>query len=573
MMDDRYSGQAGKHNGPFSSDAAVDEQIEHLLRVQEGESSAATTNARIIREVREVYQEDEQILQRTWQRLSERITQPANTTIMQKDRKNVQKKQINKGEDPPSSSERPHAMDQAYRIEGLFPPAQPVSRRPRRTLRQQLSVIAAVLVAAVLIGSLIGILVQVQQQKQANPNPTETTNNIVPGETPTQQATEVPAVETSCPAPGQARAAVLPGLGLGATARVAYYTNAGTAGGPSSATVWSYNTSTGQSEQILALPATWINSAQLSFDGRWVLLSVNRDGQVALQLLRIDGRFLQTLYCAASGQEIWTYQSGPQWSHDLKNIVFSTYTLQGNTADTYLLHAETGVIDRLLTTSNAGVYAARTWQDASHVYLSQFLPNSGAPAMNLYVVDINDGADQPVGGLQTVVDTTNIDCWGFDSSFEAGELVHNQCTYGTEGGPGNGRIDRFVQGTPQLLFNGPYAISDVQSYERGTVTKLLVSVHNNFIGSLDHDSDGIYLFDIATGSFTLLAAYPYAQLNQNSQYGFANVSWDEQFYAVKPWNGDTTDGLAYGSLNGGDLTTFAIHPQMDQVELIGWTLG
>ena len=79
-----------------------------------------------------------------------------------------------------------------------------------------------------------------------------------------------------------------------------------------------FDTTTGAKTEILKLPKTRIDSAQLSNDGQWILFGADIAGQIKLSVVRMDGQGLQTLACAPSSTMI----RSPQWSVDQKLIVF-----------------------------------------------------------------------------------------------------------------------------------------------------------------------------------------------------------------------------------------------------------
>ena len=101
-----------------------------------------------------------------------------------------------------------------------------------------------------------------------------------------------PAISTSCPAPGTARAAYMPSMALGTHPTIVYIVNESTAG-----TLKRYDVVTGGKVEIVKLANTYINSAQLSGNGQWLLFVSTQKGASLskLQLVRMDGQYLQTL--------------------------------------------------------------------------------------------------------------------------------------------------------------------------------------------------------------------------------------------------------------------------------------
>src|SRR6266581_8689681 len=112
-----------------------------------------------------------------------------------------------------------------------------------------------------------------------------------------------PAISTSCPTPGTARAASMPSMTLGTHPTIVYIVNESTAG-----TLKRYDVVTGAKVEIVKLASTNISEAQVSANGQWLLFVAHVAGQVKLQLIRMDGQFLQTLYCGNPDQVEWNQQ-------------------------------------------------------------------------------------------------------------------------------------------------------------------------------------------------------------------------------------------------------------------------
>jgi len=86
-----------------------------------------------------------------------------------------------------------------------------------------------------------------------------------------------------------------------------------------------------------------IGDALISKDGQWILftLSVYKYGneQTEVQMIRVDGRDLQTIYCT-SGEF-----TAPQWSDDQKWLIFTTARYSHSAMKVvYLLNLTSGVL-------------------------------------------------------------------------------------------------------------------------------------------------------------------------------------------------------------------------------------
>src|SRR6266581_1841891 len=117
-----------------------------------------------------------------------------------------------------------------------------------------------------------------------------------------------PAISTSCPASGTANAASMPSMTLGTDPTIVYIVNEGTPSQPTAGTLKRYDVVTGNKVEILKMADALISEAQVSANGQWLLFVAHVSGQVKLQLVRMDGQFLQTLYCGNPDQVEWNQQ-------------------------------------------------------------------------------------------------------------------------------------------------------------------------------------------------------------------------------------------------------------------------
>lgn len=115
---------------------------------------------------------------------------------------------------------------------------------------------------------------------------------------PTATATATPTeARQTCPAPATARAAVMSPMPVGKHSNLVYLAQS-----DKNDTLLRYDMTTASSTTLLQTKA--IEKANISPDGQWILLIAEVQGRSALQLIRIDGQQLQTLYCAPSQDDI-----------------------------------------------------------------------------------------------------------------------------------------------------------------------------------------------------------------------------------------------------------------------------
>src|SRR5437868_1620447 len=244
------------------------------------------------------------------------------------------------------------------------------------------------------------------------------------------------AVSTSCPSPGTARAASMPSMTLGTHPTIVYIVNESTAG-----TLKRYDVVTRAKVEIVKLANTSIDSAQISGNGQWLPFvsgqPINGTSLFKLQLVRMDGQYLQTLYCS-------TGQNGlgeVQWSTNRALIAFVTNS--SSTENVEMLNTTSGSLQTLYSTATSFVNV-RTWLDLHRLYLTN--TRTDQPADTIYLLDINHP-----GTLQTVFNGAFSD---LDSSYNSQYLYlsHCVCGYGNAG-PGSISVLPATGGQQQTLYS------------------------------------------------------------------------------------------------------------------------
>ncbi len=414
--------------------------------------------------------------------------------------------------------------------------------------------------------------------------PTTTSNSPTPGNstvTPPATATVLPPTQTSCPAAGTARAAVMPPLALGTHQNVVYSVNEFQGNTPTFGTLKRYDVATGQKTEIVKMPGVSISDAQVSADGQWLLFLVVDRKQAKLQLIRMDGKALQTLYCTQPSDSFWTYFSPGQvvqWSFDQRRVVFRSRV---NSVDTlYLLNMQDG---SLQTELSGNVPSVLTWLDNTRLYLEN--PGVDAPATDLYLLDTSRGAPQSVAYLQSVFHTgATVFCWDAASSTDGTHLFISQCTSDINGGspsayashgPSTISIRPATGGSPQTVFtSSSLGIRAVRVISNTSLLLLVKSrgpqVDTSQNGLWRVNTDGTGLTSLSRDSAELDSS-----LNFNSQYPWSNVSRDGSLYSLQSElftpPGTLSYALLVGSLHGGSPMAFASISDGTSLELVGWT--
>ena len=411
--------------------------------------------------------------------------------------------------------------------------------------------------------------------------------------TPPNQTQPMPQTQTSCPSPAyeSARAAVMRPLRLGNDPAIAYIYNSGTQDNPTFAELKWYDVAKSTKTVITHLPKDYITEAQVSSDGQWILFVTNYPQYAALQLVRMDGQGLQTLYCTTRDGI-----QGVQWSPDQSQVVFSVKAVSG-LLDVYLLKLSSGQLQPelvQLNSANPG-YLPRTWADNTHVYIT------GVPASvqlttsqnGLYLLDTSKGPNQSPGNLQTVIPAASQSgCWDFDSDYHATTLVTSRCNgtfsysdirAGNLLGPGSIAKGPITGGQFQTIYqNSAAAITQVRflGYSSSQVLFTINNVSLSVPGvPVDSSHNGLWKMNMDGSATKLASENPgyLCELNLYSQYPWANVSRsDGTLYALQVsslGNGTTPPTfLEYGSVNGGSLTSFAsVNEFSGSLAIAGWT--
>ncbi len=415
-----------------------------------------------------------------------------------------------------------------------------------------------------------------------------TTGGQTPGVTPTTSGgsapAPLPATQTSRPAAGTARAAVMTALTLGNHPNIVYTVNEFQGQTPTFGTLKRYDVTTGAKTEIVKIPNVSISDAQVSADGQWIIFTAVMTSQVKLQLVRMDGRALQTLYCAtpaSNGANPSSALSNVQWSTNQQLAVFNSYT--GPASYLYLLNLQNGSLQTELSTNSGAIDTPLTWLDNTRLYL--YGPEVDAPPQALYLLDTSRGANQNPDNLPKVFDATSVTaptnfCWNADSSFDGTRLFTNQCTttpnpsgpgIGSQLGPSKISARPATGGAPQNIFTSQnMAITAIRSISK---TTLLLLVNNNGTGTnLDTSYNGLWKVNTDGTGLTRLAVGN-MNLNPYTQYPWSNISHDGSMYAlqINHTSGQPTTSLVYGSINGGSQTVFADIGAGTQLAIVGWT--
>lgn len=384
----------------------------------------------------------------------------------------------------------------------------------------------------------------------------------------------VPPTQTSCPAAGTGRPAVLAPLALGHDPALLYTAETqGSSAPPPSSTLYRYDARTGAKTALLKFSQEYFLEPQISADGQWLLFvtAASANAPAKLQLIRMDGQGLQTLYCGSIGSV--------QWSMDQKLVSFYSAD-KGN--GLYLLNLQSGSVQRVLDLeSPLPFYALVTWLDATRLYLDN--PGVDAPANSIFILDTSKGPDQKPGDLIPVFQAPNPHSSpyafiNFDSSHDGKALFVSlysrlKGSSGTPGAPSSIKLLPAAGGKARTLYtSSTLAIPAIRVIDGNSLCLLV----ENFDGNTGQN--GLWKMSIDGTGLTRLTTFSNgsgALFNGIAQFPWSNFSRDSSLYAI--WTETlqgftTTASLLVGSLQGGEPTTIeSADAGGTQLAIVGWT--
>lgn len=392
----------------------------------------------------------------------------------------------------------------------------------------------------------------------------------------------VTAPQNQCPVPGRAHAATMPSLAQGTHQNIIYIENEPSTSPsvPGVGSLKRYDVATHRQSDIIKLAGDYIDEALVSSDGQW-LLFVSDVGtfssiQAKLQLVRIDGRDLQTLYCSAPGQGIGTGIENVQWSPDQQRVLFKAdindlqWILLLNLVSAQLQQA---IVANTLTTA----FAPELWLDAIHVYLSTGPAGTDA----FYLLDTGKGMNQPVSSLQRISGQAIGRSYDGKQLFTSRYMLlqNDSCVAST--GPSSLRVQNATGGAQKIIYRTPkFAVIAIQAISK---TSLLIALQNGTCdanANVDFSQNG--LWTIKTDGSDLRQLTPGSageggSLNQFSQDPWSDIARDGSMYTWQTirYTSQNPDApsyeLMYGTTSGSTLMPFASTAHGTQLALVGWT--
>ena len=378
----------------------------------------------------------------------------------------------------------------------------------------------------------------------------------------------MPALSTTCPANGTARPAVMTPLVLGSHRNIVYVYNEI----PPNTTISyghikRFDVTTGQKITIVTSGLS-IQHAQVSADGQWVLFLSQVDPRgdpnhsAMLQLVRMDGQGLQTLYCLPSS----IMSASVQWATNQKSALITTDANRSTSTITLLTLATGSLKSELNITDTNYSYTVVTWLDTTRAYVEKIGRLGPPPPITLYLLDTGSHALTQV--LQHSVRQSYL---SIDSSYDGTKLFVSYCPTVVSPIATTISVGPATGGTQQTIYHQTNIC--VQALRAVTSTTLLMvgqrytstSLFNQAWKMKPDGSGRTVLFDTASNGTTY-------NLNVFTQFPWSNVSRDSSLYSLQTTtnNGSKLQTLDYASLNGGTPIQFA-STTSGSVDIVGWT--
>jgi serine/threonine protein kinase len=383
----------------------------------------------------------------------------------------------------------------------------------------------------------------------------------------------LPAVASGCPATDQARSAVLIPQAAATQNQdqtLVYVQQIRVPSGSAEALI-RYDADTEQASTLKILANVNISSAQISPDGEWIVFVASSARQSRLQLLRVDGRLLQTLYCAPTSNPTDPSIQAIHWSpytySDSERLLF---TIAHNTQIEQLSLGDGTLHQELRISADDQIVG---WHDAQHIYLRKASAGS-----DLYQAALSNGKTASKSSLQVVVPAGGASCDAYAIGPQAVTYI-SHCG----GKPANcqecgnnlsGASSISILGSKQPFFsNQTMALAQICSTQN---TLLALSIAAHPTASVPN---GLWSIDTQKMSPQpkLLAQIDVNQyqpsFNASSQASWSNVSRNNRFYSItlQPVKKTGSTMLALGSLTGGKPKTIASQPSGSNLSLVGWT--
>jgi len=439
----------------------------------------------------------------------------------------------------------------------------------------------------------------------ATPTPSPAKTSTQSAVTPTATTGQAEAAQT-CPSAGSVRVAAMPPMTIGNHAAVVFLDLQG-----ANTLLQRYDVTTGATQTIVQIPQTNpVLGTNISPDGQWVLFGAWVQGQSAIQLVRMDGQQLQTLYCAPAQYTVGSLVLSP----DQHYLVFTQVNADETESMLYLLNMRTGKLQTELSTLQPnypvfGQYAAQgssqalsspfsratkagdsmegqpfnplgskqfpmyvpmKWATNSSVYLLGGLAASPSPPPQLLLLrDITKDVSQQGSNVQPVVVIPNANnCQDVDVTTDNRHIVCSVYTQFGPVGPSAIMLQPATGGAFHTIYRNQAGGSlNARALSNPSVIIFTLYRANEPPALFKINSDGSGLSQLMAGSTTQTL------LNLAASYlPWSNASRDSMLYALQLYDlAMSKETLVYGHMSGGAPVPFASSTAGNGLNIVGWT--
>jgi len=394
-------------------------------------------------------------------------------------------------------------------------------------------------------------------------------------------------LSSTCPLVGTARPAVLTNLVTGTSPVFVYAYNNIDSYQPAhhTATLFRYESTNGSKAVIATFPHSNLFEAQLSTDGEWILFLHQRDsGLQELEMVRLDGKGLQTLYCVSKD----TYIGHILWSPDQKMVAFFEVTQQQNVyASTLkLLQLATGKLE-VAVEQQKTVDALKPftlpekWLDNTHLYVSEEPLAGEVYPSNLSLLDVTKGLPQSLSRLPQLV-TANQPFFNFALSLDRRMLYTSQCfDQGAAAlpivfyGPSRVSVQLALGGPKKIIFQTPMAVTGVRAISSTTLLLIVnrtlapgdqnaKALAHNGLWKINTDGTGLSLVWHARGQ--QMISFNESIFDENDAFAFSS----QGLYVIKLTNENGDQFLSLRSLSDSRTQMVAQTSKGETVDPVGW---
>ncbi|MEO8970493.1 MAG: hypothetical protein ABI406_02700 [Ktedonobacteraceae bacterium] len=341
-----------------------------------------------------------------------------------------------------------------------------------------------------------------------------------------------------------------------------------------------YDTVTGKKTAIVRVTNASIIDAQVSTNGQWVMFISQQDQHTdyQIQLIRMDGTYLQTLYCFSSTDDTFF------WSPDQKLLAFaespypnpSFFPLRPGTPQLRLLNLTNGNLQTEQLNSSNDAYNTYTplyWLDNAHLVIIHEVADSGANtyATSLYLLDTAKSPYQQPSDLQRL-NGPFTDVSDFSSSIDSFQVFFTSCKGSIKffQPPCSINVQPTLGGNVSSIYQSKTLIINMlQVIDSSTLLFIVANqvgnTSQNGLWKIHTDGTGLTHLTTETDPTTSIS------LSHFSSTPWSVVSRDDSMFAIQVLSYQTI--LVAGSMNTGKLITLSSSSDSNWSEsgIVGWT--